>query len=84
MVTLRCCEIIVKHQQMNESSVGASFVPCLVALEEAREKKYGYNKSTFGFGVAHEYANPELIEQKKGAFERAMLKKHALDRYEEV
>ena len=49
MVTLRCCEIIVKHQQMNESSVGASFVPCLVALEEAREnlKETEYGKYIF-------------------------------------
>ncbi len=32
-------------------------------------------------GIAHEYANPELIEQEEGAFERAMAEKHAINRY---
>lgn len=32
-------------------------------------------------GIAHEYANPALIEQEEGAFERAMVEKHAIDRY---
>lgn len=32
-------------------------------------------------GMAHEYANPALIEQEDGAFERAMAEKHALDRH---
>lgn len=32
-------------------------------------------------GIAHEYANPALTEQEEGAFERAMVEKHAADRY---
>lgn len=28
------------------------------------------------FGIAHKYANPALIEEEKGAFERAMVQKH--------
>lgn len=32
-------------------------------------------------GIAHEYANPELIEQEEGAFERAITEKYATDRY---
>ena len=28
------------------------------------------------FGIAHEYANLDLIEQEEGAFERAMVEKH--------
>ncbi|MFG6329264.1 MAG: hypothetical protein K1W06_07315 [Lachnospiraceae bacterium] len=32
-------------------------------------------------GMAHKYANPALIEQEDGAFERAMAEKHASDRY---
>lgn len=31
------------------------------------------------FGIAHKYANPLLIEKEKGAFERAMVQKHAAD-----
>ncbi len=31
-------------------------------------------------GIAHEYANPALIEQEEGAFERAIAEKHAADR----
>lgn len=31
------------------------------------------------FGIAHKYANPLLIEKEKGAFERAMVQKHAVD-----
>lgn len=32
-------------------------------------------------GIAHEYANPALIEQEEGAFERAVAEKYAVDRY---
>lgn len=32
-------------------------------------------------GIAHEYANPALIEQEEGAFERAIAEKYATDRY---
>ena len=32
-------------------------------------------------GIAHEYANPALIEQEEGAFERAIAEKYAADRY---
>ena len=32
-------------------------------------------------GIAHEYANPELIEQEEGAFERAIAEKYATDRH---
>ena len=32
-------------------------------------------------GIAHEYANPTLIEQEDGAFERAIAEKYATDRY---
>lgn len=31
-------------------------------------------------GIAHEYANPALIEQEEGAFERAIAEKYANDR----
>ncbi len=31
-------------------------------------------------GIAHEYANPALIEKEEGAFERAMAEKYAPDR----
>lgn len=32
-------------------------------------------------GIAHEYANPALMEQEEGAFERAITKKYAADRH---
>lgn len=32
-------------------------------------------------GIAHEYANPALIEQEEGAFERAMVEKYASNRH---
>lgn len=32
-------------------------------------------------GIAHEYANPALIEQEEGAFERAIAEKYAADRF---
>lgn len=31
-------------------------------------------------GIAHEYANLELIEQEEGAFERAIAGKYAIDK----
>lgn len=32
-------------------------------------------------GIAHEYANPTLIEQEEGAFEHAIAEKYAADRH---
>ncbi len=32
-------------------------------------------------GIAHEYANPALIEEEEGAFERAIAEKYATDRH---
>ena len=32
-------------------------------------------------GIAHEYANPALIEQEEGAFERAIAEKYATNRH---
>ena len=32
-------------------------------------------------GIAHEYANPALIEQEEGAFEHAVAEKYAVDRH---
>jgi hypothetical protein len=32
-------------------------------------------------GIAHEYANPDLIKQEEGAFERAIAEKYAANRY---
>ena len=32
-------------------------------------------------GIAHEYANPALIEREDGAFERAIAEKYATDRH---
>ena len=32
-------------------------------------------------GIAHEYANPTLMEQEEGAFERAIAEKYAANRY---
>lgn len=32
-------------------------------------------------GIAHEYANPALMEQEEGAFERAIVEKYAAHRY---
>lgn len=31
------------------------------------------------FGIAHKYAAPALMDQEKGAFERAMAEKHEAD-----
>lgn len=37
------------------------------------------NGKTTAFGIAHKYANPELIPLEKEAFANAMAKKHAID-----
>ena len=34
---------------------------------------------TSAFGIAHKYANPDLIDKEKEAFSNAMFKKHVLD-----
>jgi hypothetical protein len=37
-------------------------------------------KNETAFGIAHKYANPNLIEKEEGVFEDAMAKKHAINR----
>lgn len=37
------------------------------------------NGETSAFGIAHEYANPDLIPLEKEAFANAMAEKHATD-----
>lgn len=37
------------------------------------------NGKTSAFGIAHEYANPDLIPLEKEAFAKAMAEKHAID-----
>ena len=34
---------------------------------------------TSAFGIAHKYANPDLIDKEKEAFSNAMVKKHVLE-----
>ncbi len=58
--------------------------------EQAIETVYAFMKtildqqnrsvpSSTAFGIAHKYANPALMEQERGAFERAMVEKHEVD-----
>lgn len=37
------------------------------------------SKTTSAFGIAHSYANPNLIAAEKGVFENEMVKKHVLN-----
>ncbi len=48
-------------------------------IDESRQSKKKARVLSLA-GMAHEYANPALIEQEEGAFERAMAEKHAIDR----
>lgn len=38
----------------------------------------GIKKTSSAFGIAHKYANPDLIEKEKEVFANAMIRKHIL------
>lgn len=55
--------------------------------EQAVERVYMFTQSVLSqqirrfapssaFGIAHQYANPALIEKERGAFERTIVEKH--------
>lgn len=46
-------------------------------IEQGLPFKPGVKRSAFG--IAAKYANPDLIQYEEGAFERAMIEKHAVD-----
>lgn len=51
-----------------------------IKFQEAQKNTSTENKNgkTSAFGIAHEYANPELIPLEKEAFANAMAEKHAI------
>ena len=59
-------------QEMPEQAIEAvyAFMQSVQARESRRLEPSG------AFGIAHKYANPELIDSERGAFERAMVEKH--------
>lgn len=58
-------------QEMPEQTIEAvyAFMQSILARD-------GHAEPSAAFGIAHKYANPALMEQEKGAFERAMAEKH--------
>jgi O-succinylbenzoate synthase len=62
-------------QEMPEQAVETvyAFMQSMLVQQNRR------TKPSVAFGIAHKYANPALIEKEKGAFERAMVKKHEID-----
>lgn len=66
---------IILLQQMPEQSIEAvyDFMKSIQQPQQDNVKPL----DTSAFGIAHKYANPALIEKEKGAFEDAMVRKHA-------
>jgi len=58
-------------QEMPESSLETvyEFMQFIFARQDHRAV------TASAFGIAHKYANPALIEEEEGAFERAMVQK---------
>lgn len=58
-------------QEMPESSIETvyAFMQSLFARQDQRAA------TASGFGIAHKYANPALIEEEKGAFDKALAKR---------
>ena len=50
-----------------------------IKFQEAGQKTPGRNGKTSAFGIAHEYANPDLIPLEKEAFANSIAEKHAID-----
>ncbi len=62
-------------QEMPEQAVETvyAFMQSVLAQQNRR------TEPSAAFGIAHKYANPALIEEEGGAFERAMVEKHEAD-----
>ena len=64
-------------------ALGGSVVDCLpktLALGRSSSipRTENKNRKTSAFGIAHEYANPELIPLEKETFANAMAEKHVI------
>ena len=67
-------------QKLPENKLEAVYVyMCFEDAQIEPDKNISDNKNQTmsAFGIAHEYADPALIDQEEGAFERAMAEKHA-------
>ncbi|MDE7211833.1 MAG: hypothetical protein K2O03_10385 [Lachnospiraceae bacterium] len=67
-------------QAMPENKIEAVYMYIRYVNDQTDEPPIPEGKSANSIaGIAHEYANPALIEQEEGAFERAMAEKHAIN-----
>lgn len=48
-------------------------------LQSVLEQQSRSVASSTAFGIAHQYANPALMEREKEAFQRAMVEKHEVN-----
>lgn len=69
-------------QQMPEQKIEAIYTYiCFVNSQMDTEETVPHKKSAKSIvGIAHKYANPDLIPLEEGAFANAMAEKHATDR----
>ena len=53
-----------------------TFLQFVKSQEDSKEEQ---SQSTSAFGIAHKYANPDLIPLEKEAFANALAEKHAVN-----
>ncbi len=59
-------------QEMPEQTIETVYAFMQSVLDQQNHR----TEPSAAFGIAHKYANPALIENERGAFERAMVEKH--------
>ena len=74
MSTLEKAMLLLQELPEQELETVYTFIRFIIANDSADA-----TEASSAFGMAHKYANPDLIEKEKEAFANAMVRKHVLD-----
>lgn len=74
MSTLEKTMLLLQELPEQELETVYTFIRFIIANDSADA-----TETSSAFGMAHKYANPDLIEKEKEAFANAMVRKHVLD-----
>lgn len=67
----------IPENQLESVYTFLQFIKFKESQQESTKKNN--NGNTSAFGIAHKYANPDLIQLEKEAFANAMAEKHVID-----
>ena len=79
MSTLEKAMDLLQTVPESELETVYAFLQFIKFRENSIPQNKGKSQKSSAFGIAHKYANPELIPLEKEAFANAMAEKHAVD-----